>query len=193
MTIDLKAELAKERLATYARLRGGFPIPMAGTVYWGALAWLGHVVDAGMWTFWAFVGSGSIFPLALLFAALFRNPFMKDRSAVSSVLVPAFLSMLLFWPMAVAAWWTNVQLVPLILAIGLSIHWPVIGWSYGRTGLFAAHSIVRAVIVFLIWQFLPDLRFTVLPAAVAVIYALTVVAIYVDSGSVKRRLAGEAG
>ncbi len=188
--VDLKAELAKERLAAYARLRGGFPIPVAGAVYWSALAWLGSAVDAGMWTFWAFVGSGSIFPLALLFAMLFRNRFMKDRSAVTSVLFPAFISMLLFWPMAVAAWWTNVQLVPLILAIGMSIHWPVIGWSYGRTGLFAAHSIARAVLVFLIWQFLPDLRFTALPAAVAAIYAITVAAIYVDSGNVRRRLAG---
>lgn len=190
--MTLQAQLQADRLASYARLRGGYPIPMAGTVYWAGLGVLGYYVDEAMWTFWAFVASGSIFPMALALAAIFRNPFMKDRNAVSSVLFPAFVSMFLFWPMAVAAWWTNVQLVPLILAIGMSIHWPVIGWSYARTGLFTAHSVGRAVIVFLVWQFLPDLRFTGLPFAVAVIYALTVFAILIDSGAVRRRLAAAA-
>ena len=57
-------------------------------------------------------------------------------------------------------WWAEVQLVPLVLAIGMSLHWPVIGWSYGRTTLFAAHAVVRAIVVFLIWWLVPDGRFT---------------------------------
>ncbi|MEO1312033.1 MAG: hypothetical protein AAFV51_13885 [Pseudomonadota bacterium] len=187
-TDELAAALQKERLASYARLRGGFPIPLAGTTYWGVLAGLGYagVGDAWYWT--ALFGSGAIFPLALFFAAIFRNPFMKDRTAVGGVLVPAFVSMLLFWPMAIAALWTELSLFPLILAIGLSIHWPVIGWSYGRPALFSAHSVIRAVVAFLIWWKLPDARLTLLPASVALIYFLTVIAIFIDSGVVKARL-----
>lgn len=184
--IELRAALKADRLAAYKRLRGGFPIPLAGTVYWGALAWLGwQGAPLGQWAMIAFIGSGAIFPMALLFAAIFRNPFMKDKTATGDVLLPAFISMLLFWPMVIAAIQVAPELVPLILAIGMSLHWPVIGWSYARTGLFSAHAIVRALVVLLIWLMLPEARLTLLPLSVAVVYFLTVVALVIDSGRVK--------
>lgn len=182
---ELKAALLADRLASYKRLRGGFPIPLAGIVYWGALAWFGTVADLATWCMAAFVGSGAIFPMALGFAAIFRNPFMKDKTATGDVLLPAFISMLLFWPMIVAAVQSAPELVPLILAIGMSLHWPVIGWSYGRTGLYSAHAIVRALACLAVWLWLPDGRLTVLPAAVALVYLLTVIAIVVDSARVR--------
>ena len=183
--MDLKAALLADRLAAYKRLRSGFPIPLAGVVYWGVLAWLGTVTDVRTWCLAAFVGSGTIFPMALLFAALFRNPFMKDKTAASDVLLPAFISMLLFWPMIVGAMGTAPQLVPLILAIGMSLHWPVIGWSYGRTGLYSAHAIVRAIACVLIWLWMPEARFTLLPLAVAGVYIVTILAIVIDSARIK--------
>jgi hypothetical protein len=182
---ELKAALLADRLAAYKRLRGGFPIPLAGVVYWGVLAWLGTVLTVHSWCVIAFIGSGAIFPMALLFAAIFRNPFMKDKTATGDVLLPAFISMLLFWPMIVAAFQIAPQLVPLILAIGMSLHWPVIGWGYGRTGLYSAHSIVRAIVCLLIWLWLPEARFTLLPLAVAGVYLLTILAILIDSARVK--------
>ena len=183
--MDLKAALLADRRAAYKRLRGGFPVPLAGVVYWGALAWAGTILPVHGWCMIAFIGSGAIFPMALLFAAIFRNPFMKDKTAAGDVLLPAFISMLLFWPMAIAAFQVAPQLVPLVLAIGMSLHWPVIGWSYGRTGLYSAHAIVRAIAVLLIWLWMPEARFTMLPLAVALVYVVTVLAILVDSARVK--------
>lgn len=183
--VDLKAALLADRLAAYKRLRGGFPIPLAGIVYWTALAWAGTRFEIGQWSMLAFIGSGMIFPLALLFARLFRNPFMKDRTATGDVLLPAFISMLLFWPMIAGAAQVAPQMVPLILAIGMSLHWPVIGWSYGRTGLYSAHAVVRALAVTLIWLLIPDARLTLLPLAVAAVYLVTVLAIVADSARVK--------
>jgi hypothetical protein len=182
---NLKAALLADRLATYKRLRGGFPIPLAGAVYWGVLGWLGTRLNLDQWCMAAFFGSGLIFPMALLFAKLFRNPFMKDRSAAGDVLLPAFIAMLLFWPMVVAAMQVAPALAPLILAIGMSLHWPAIGWSYGRTALYSAHSIVRAIAVLLIWLWMPEARLTLLPLAVAGIYLVTVLAIFIDSAWVK--------
>lgn len=182
----LRDAVKADRLASYRRLRGGFPIPLAGTVYWAALAWYGYSgASIGNWSMVAFIGSGAIFPMALLFAAIFRNPFMKDKTATGDVLLPAFISMLLFWPMIIGAVQVAPELVPLILAIGMSLHWPVIGWSYARTGLFSAHAIVRAVAVLAIWLMLPEARLTLLPLSVAVVYFLTVLALVVDSARVR--------
>lgn len=186
---ELRAALMQDRLASYARLRGGFPIPLAGTVYWLAVAAGSTMFEPSTLLFYSFLGTGAIFPLALLFAQIFRNDFMKDQSAVSSVLVPTFISMLLFWPMVVAATMEgSADIALVILAIGMSLHWPVIGWSYGRTAIFCAHSIVRALLVIGLFIAFPDERFFFIPLAVAAIYLLTVIAIYIDSGAVRRNL-----
>ena len=187
-TDTLRDALKAERRASYLRLGGGWPIPLAGTVYWAALALLGYTgFSLSEWSMAAFFGTGAIFPMALIFAALFRNPFMKEKTAVTSVLVPTFISMLLFWPMIIAAMQAAPELIPLILAIGLSLHWPVIGWSYGRTSLYTAHAVIRAVMVLMIWLYLPDERLTLLPLSVAGVYLLTVLAILIDTQALVRR------
>lgn len=177
---SLKQALKGHRLDQYLRLGGGFPIPLAGLVYWGFLGGIGFYTDLSGWAAIALPASGAIFPLALLFAAIFKCPFMKDKSAIGDVLLPAFISMLLFWPMLIAAAKTAPELVPLILAIGMSLHWPVIGWSYGRTGLFSAHAIIRAVFCLAIFLLLPEHSITWMPIGVAAIYGLTVLAILAD-------------
>lgn len=186
---DLTEALRRERLASYVRLQGGFPIPLAGAVYWLVLGVAGSYLTLPQWSIIAFIGTGAIFPLALLFAAIFRNPFMKDRTAVTGVLVPAFISMLLFWPMIVAAVQEGPELIPLILAIGLSLHWPVIGWSYGRTAIFSGHAIIRALLAIIIWMNFPDARLTLLPFSVAAVYLATVLVIFIDSKRLKAKYA----
>ena len=190
--MGLKEELLAERRASYARLSGGFPIPLAGAVYWGALGYAGSFLPLKSWIVVAFWGSGAIFPLALLFAAIFRNGFMKDRTAVDTLLAPAFIGMLLFWPMAAAALQVAPELTPLILAIGMSMHWPAIGWMYGRPQLYSAHSIVRAALATAIWFVYPEERLTWLPYSVAAVYLVTVIAIVIDSAGVRARLAKAA-
>jgi hypothetical protein len=145
-------------------------------------------MDEANWSLLAAVMSGVIFPLAIGDAAIVRNPFMKVNVPDQGAVFMAMGAMLLFWPMAVAAMRNFNALTPLILAIGMSGHWPVFGWSYGRPLPFPAHAIVRAIVCFGVWEYLPDGRFTVLPAAVAAIYVVTVAVLFVDSGAVARRL-----
>jgi hypothetical protein len=188
--MDLRAAVLNERLASYADLRGGYPFPLAGAIYWFALAGLGFAgLPLGRWILCAAYGSGLIFPLAMLLGKLLRCDFIKRKTAVTSVLVPAFVAMFLFWPMAFAAWLTAPDLVPLIIAIGMSLHWPAIGWMYARTALYAAHAVVRAGVCFGLWMVCPDHRFTLIPVAVGVIYVITVIAILIDSAVVRRRIA----
>ncbi|MDB5367101.1 MAG: hypothetical protein JWM77_3028 [Rhodospirillales bacterium] len=144
---------------------------------------LGTKLSLPTWCFVAAVLSGLIFPLGLALSKPLRaNPMAK--SPLSPAIAGAFIAMLLFWPMAFAAAAIAPAVVPLILAIGMSLHWPVIGWAYGKLRLFAAHAVVRAVVCTAIWFLLPDGRTTVLPAAVALIYFATTLAIAVD----RRRL-----
>jgi hypothetical protein len=178
--LDLKPALLRERLALYQRLRGGISFPLAGALWWAAFAVLGAYLPIKQWALWAFIGSGLIFPIAIVVSRVMRIDFFNEKSSVDDVLPPAFIGMLLFWPMAFAAFWTAVELTPLILAIGMAMHWPTIGWSYGRTALYSAHAIVRAVAAFTLWLLFPEDRTVLVPASVSVVYLLTVVAIVID-------------
>jgi hypothetical protein len=189
---DLKAALLRDRLASYVRLSGGYPIPVAGALYWLALGIAGYFVTPAIWMPLAFFFSGAIFPIALLVAKLTGNPFMKDKAAATNVIWPAFIGMLLFWVFIVAAMRVAPGMIPLLLAVGMSAHWPVIGWAYGRTALFSAHSILRALIALFIWLQFPEHHFTWLPLSVAFVYMITVVAIIIDSRAVGKKLAMQA-
>ena len=188
MAVQMSAETQKladairqDQLASYVRLRGGFPLPLAGAIYWAILGVAGYSLPLGQWAMLAFFGSGLIFPLGLLIARLTGNKFMSDKTATGSVLLPALIGMLLFWAFVVAAAKTAPQLVPLLLAVGMAGHWPVVGWSYGKTFIYSAHAIVRTVAATAIWLLIPDERLTWLPLSVAVVYLLTVVALLIDS------------
>jgi hypothetical protein len=184
---DLKQALFIDREASFFRLRGGYPIPLAGATWWAFLGTMGYLMRShGQWILLAFVTSGAIFPLALLFARLFKVDFLHDKTAVTDLLFPAFTSMLLFWPIAMSAFSTYPQIVPLILAIGMSIHWPVIGWMYGRTAIFTTHAVVRAIVCFVLWNWWPASRFTILPFAVCAIYLATIGAILIASSTEKQ-------
>jgi hypothetical protein len=192
-TVELKKLLFADREAAFFRLRGGYPIPLAGATWWAALGTMGYVVlDPNQWILFAFYASGLLFPLALLYARIFKIDFMHDKSAALDVLMPTFASMLLFWPIAIAAFWTCPQLVPLVLAIGLSIHWPVIGWHFGRTGIFVTHAVVRATACFILWNWWPSTRFTLLPFAVSAAYLLTVIAILNASSAQRQKMCLES-
>ena len=188
--MSLHDDLLNERLKAYSDLRGGFAFPLAGAIYWFGLAAFGFSAPPlGTWIICAAYGSGLIFPLALGLGKLLGCDFIKRKTAVTSVLVPAFVAMLLFWPMAAAAWFAAPALAPLIIAIGMSLHWPVIGWSYARTGIFSAHAVIRAGVCLGLWLAYPADELVLLPSAVGVIYLVTVLVILVDSAFVRRRLA----
>ena len=189
----LKQALFADRQAGFFRLRGGYPIPLAGATWWAILGTMGYVLHSrNLWIFLAFVTSGAIFPLALLFARLFKVDFIHDKTVAMDLLYPAFASMLIFWPIAISAYWTYPPIVPLVLVIGMSIHWPVIGWMYGRPAIYTTHAVVRAVAYFVLWNWWPSSRFTVLPYTVSAIYLATVCAILVASSPAKQKPGLEA-
>jgi hypothetical protein len=187
-TMELKEALRAEREATFFRLRGGYPVPLAGAVWWGLLGLAGYRLHMHEWIMLAFFTSGTIFPLAILFGRLFRVNFMGDRTALSDLMLPTLAPMALVWPVAFSAFWSAPELVPLVMAIGMSVAWPVMGWIYGRTAIFTAHAVVRAVVCFVLWNWVPSSRFTVLPLAVSAIYLVTVGVVWVGSSAGRRQV-----
>ncbi len=180
--------LKAERRRAYIKLKGGVPVATAGLLYWLALGVWGYSASLYEWAMAAYMGSALIFPVAVGLSYLFGAPFLTERQTVGFVSIAAIIGMLLFWPIVVAAGQMQYyELIPFILAIGLSAHWPVIGWSYGRTALYSLHAIVRAGTVLAVWITYPDERLTWMPLSVAAVYALTIVLILIDVSILSRQ------
>ena len=164
-------DLEKKRFMVEANF--GISLPAAGAIYWLALGIAGFYLDPRTWSIFGFFGSGLIFPLGLML----NRPLKANLSAKSpftSLAMPAIASMFLSWPMIIAAFLTDLSLVPLFLAIGMALHWPAIGWMYGSE-VCMFHALVRVVLVSILWYFVPDLRFILIPLVVCGLYLITII------------------
>ena len=167
-TEELNVEKSKYMIAT----NGGIALPAAGFIYWLLLGMAGYYLEANTWALLGFFTSGLIFPLGLLLSKpLHANLMIKGP--LSGLVLPAMTSMFLSWPMIISGYLTDVSLVPLLLAIGMSLHWPVIGWMYGSK-VCLIHAISRVAIVTILWFVLPGYRFTLIPMGVSIIYLITI-------------------
>jgi FtsH-binding integral membrane protein len=165
-----------------ARMRWGFTLPLAGCLYWLGLAYLGQVLGLREWILAAFVASGLIFPVAVIAARAIRTDLLQTGDPLAGVALQAVIGMNLLWPLHFVLFNAAPQVVPLSLAIGMSVHWPVVGWMLG-TRLGLAHAIARAIGAWMIWTIWPADRLTLLPAFVALCYAATALCLFIKSSN----------
>ena len=177
--------VAAERRRLFVDARAGISLPVAGAVYWLALGAAGFALDEYVWCLVAFSASGLIFPLGLLLSKPLGARLLLD-SPLAGVVLPALVPVGLSFGVTIPAFYVDPTLVPLSLAVGMSLHWPVIGWLYGRPE-FVAHAVVRVLLAVALWVALPGARFTALPLAVGAVYCATVAALWVG---VRRAEAG---
>ena len=171
MTQDLAAQLREEKHRYFLEAGGGISLPVAGAIYWIGLALASPYLDASQWAFYAAVFSGMIFPLGLLLQKPLAAPFMKAKSPLSGAAMYSVMAINLLWPVHAIIFNTAPAAAPLTLALGMTLHWPVIGWAYGSR-VAIGHGFVRALVVSLLWFALPDGRFDILPLAIAALYLL---------------------
>jgi hypothetical protein len=173
--MELKEQLSEEKRNFLIKANGGLSLPVAGALYWFALGIVGLYVQPNTWFLIACFSSGLIFPLGLLLSKPLKSD-LNVSSPLTSLFGPALISMMMFWPLAIAGASTNVSFITLAIAIGMGIHWPVVGWMYGRI-IFMLHGITRAIGCTMLWYVFPDQRFVLIPFFVSLVYLITIVGI----------------
>jgi hypothetical protein len=170
---DFASRLRIERMKFAVLTNGSIAALAAGAIYWSVLCILGFSVSTAAWCGIAFIASGLIFPLALVLQKPTNSNMMVKNHPLSNAGFAAMINIILAWPIIIAALHTDPALVPLALAIGLSLHLSVNGWSYAIK-TYMVHPLIRAAVVTALWYAFPDDRFTVIPLAVALIYLCTI-------------------
>ncbi len=158
-------ELDLERSRYFKETNGGISLPAAGFIYWLILGISGSFLEAGTWALFGFFTSGLIFPLGLLLSKPLNSNLMV-KGPLSGLALHAMTSIFLSWPMIIIGYHTDVSLTPLFLAIGMSLHWPVIGWMYACKACLI-HAITRVSSVTILWFVLPEYRYTIIPDVVS--------------------------
>ena len=171
-TLD-NSTLQQARLDLLSRSGGIVAFPVAGALYWLAMGICGYTLDHDSWRIVALIGSAMLFPTAFLLATLFKaNIFVRDNPLASLAGLPMATVGLLPFALYIVLDGSAIQLLPLALAIGMSLHFPILGWMYGSR-VCALHPIVRTASALGVWMIFPGGRFTILPLVVMVIYVIT--------------------
>ncbi len=170
--MELKELLIIEKRKFLIKANGGIALPAAGGIYWLVVGIAGFYLEPKAWIPIACFCTGLIFPLGMLLAKPLKADVMA-KSALTTLLFPALLSMLTFWPLAFAGATGNPSFIPLAVGVGMGMHWPVIGWMYGGKS-FLAHFIIRTVGSTVLWYALPDHRFTAIPLFISLVYLITI-------------------
>ena len=171
----------------YRRTNGrSLSLPIAGTIVWSAIGFVGSRVSLSTAALVLLLGSGLIFPIGLVVARILGENVLDNRNPLGRLMGLAVLMVNLLWPVHIAFFLQDPTALPLTVGIGLGIHWIVFGWIV-RHPVGLVHAIARTVLVTVAWFALPGQRFAIVPAVIVVVYLVTIVVL-----ARSRRLVGEA-
>jgi len=149
----------------------------AGFLYWCFAAISGSLLPIETAKFYWMIGGFTIFPVAiLLFRLVGSDPFTRGN-ALGNLIGLTHVSLIgLLMPLVIVCFIQFPQGLPLAAAICFGVSFPVFFWAFGGY-IFLLHIIVRVAGATVLWFVLPDARYTVLPAFIAVMYFLTMLVI----------------
>ena len=169
-TATLDAERVRLQLAANA----GLSMPAAGFVVWAALGGASFLLDYRDWIMACCFGLGLIFPVALLLQKPLASPFMKAKSALNGVLLPAVISANLHWPVTAMLIQNAPDLFPVAFGLSTAPIWAIVGWQY-KSVMGHVHLALRVPLVTAAALMIDD------PARAGGVIALGVAAIYLVS------------
>jgi hypothetical protein len=150
---------------------------VAGFLYWSfaTIAGATQPLESAK-VFWM-VGGFTIFPTAVVLSYLLKaDPFTRGNTLGSLIGLTHVSLIGLFIPLIIILFRFLPTALPLAMAIVFGASFPVFAWAFGDR-MFLWHIIVRTAGATAMWFALPDLRATLIPAFVAMLYLVTAILI----------------
>lgn len=152
-------------------------MPLAGTIAWAAAGIAGAVLSPVGATWALFIATGSIVYLGI-FLSRFTGEHFTDRSRPKNTFDTLFFltvgMSLLVYAIAIPFFMIDYTSLPLTVGILAGLMWLPMSWIIEHwVGVF--HAVARTALVTAAWFLYPTQRFTVIPAVVVAVYAVTLV------------------
>jgi hypothetical protein len=164
-----------EQLAAFKNTRF-LAMPIAGTIAWAAIGVAGAILPTYLAVWAVFIGTGSIFWLGVV-VSRFTGEDLLGKEAKSPFFDRIFLltvvMAVMVYAIAIPFFLVMPDSLPLSVGILAGLMWiPFSGLVEHWVGLF--HGIARTVLVLVAWLVWPEQRFVVVPAAVVLVYCVTI-------------------
>ena len=151
--------------------------PLAGLISWSAtgIAGLFLPIQYVIWTL--FIATGSIVYLGMFISKFTGEDFLdktKPKNEFDQLFMFTVVQAVLVYSIALPFFLVDYSSLPLTVGVLTGLMWVTFSWIIKHwVGL--AHSIVRTIVVLLLWYLFPEQRFFTIPFAIVGLYILTII------------------
>jgi hypothetical protein len=179
----LEFDAERDRLSRLTRK--GIGMPLAGMLYWLAVAFLLRTFPQKTALVFSFALTGMVFPLGALLTRLAGG----DLFAKSASLTPLGLQLaaiqLFYWPVIVVVFQRAPEWTPFALAVLFGSHFLPYAWLY-RSAAFGFLAVATTLVVTAGVVVTRSPLFTTVPLLAAACYAVAVILLWREVGAIGR-------
>lgn len=151
--------------------------PIAGLIAWLAVAISGTLFSDQTTVWVLFIATGSIVYLAMGISKLTGEDYLdktKPKNTFDTLFFLTVAQAILVYSIAIPFFIVDYTSLPLTVGILTGLMWVPLTWIIDHwVGLF--HSIVRTILVLILWYLFPSDRFVVIPIAIIIVYIVSII------------------
>ena len=151
--------------------------PYAGLIVWLIIGIAGLIFPVRVTVWVLFIGTGSIVYLAMFISKFTGENFLdkkKPKNEFDTLFLFTVVQSVLVYAIAIPFFMMDYSSLPMTIGILTGLMWVPFSWIINHwVGIF--HSLVRTLLVLILWYTFPEYRFVAIPFAIVLIYILTIV------------------
>lgn len=170
------------KIALALSTKRGIPLILAGILFWVIAGVSGAFLPQRIAVFVYLFGVGLVFPLGILISKIMKIDLFANENPLGALAGLIAGMQVLFAPIIIMLYFLEPDGIPFALGVLTGAHFLPYTWIYNsKAYLFLSIStVITASIVGTIFQ---NAAFVLTPFAIAVIYILTVVGLWKESGN----------
>ena len=151
--------------------------PIAGLIAWLIVAISGFFFPDNITVWVLFIATGSIVYLAMGISKLTGEDYLdksKPKNTFDTLFFFIFAQAILVYSIAIPFFIEDYTSLPLTVGILTGLMWVPLTWIIDHwVGLF--HSILRTIIILVLWYLFPSERFITIPIAIVLVYMISII------------------
>ena len=148
-------------------------LPIAGAIVWLTVALLSIKVPEKTGALILLFASGAIFPIGLAVAQIRGETLISSQNPLAKLMGYCVLMVNLLWAIHFPLFIYAPEFVPLSVGIGLGLHWVVYSWVV-KHPVGIVHSILRTILILLVWFAFPDQRLLAIGLVIVLVYCISI-------------------
>lgn len=151
--------------------------PLAGLIIWLIVGIAGLTLPVKSTVWILFLGTGSIAYLAIFISRYTGENFIdkrKPKNTFDGLFLFTVTQSVLIYSLAIPFFIVDYSSLPLTVGILTGTMWIPFSWIIKHwVGIF--HSVIRTILVLILWYSFPEHRFITIPFAIVLIYIVTMI------------------